>query len=348
VRGERPRLATRGALAPLLPLLATACTATGVQDALAPAGPQAERIAAWFWFSFALAVAVFVAFVAILGYGLARAHRRQLRGESNELPERHGRNLVLWGGLVVPLAILFTLLVTSAYTDRRLNRLGGPNTGENLSIQVVGHQFWWEVTYLDRGRPHREFTTANEIHIPAGRPVTLLLQSRDVIHSFWVPNLHGKLDLIPGRTNTLVLQADREGVYRGQCAEFCGIQHAKMAMVMVAHDSADFAAWHERQLQPHPTPSDTLLARGERVFLSNGCGVCHTIRGTPAHGTAGPDLSHFGSRRTVAAGTLPNTRGHLAGWISDPQAQKPGNRMPRVPLRGDELQALLSYLQSLR
>jgi len=326
-------------------LLAGGCVGTGVQDVLAPRGPQAERIADWFWISFALAVAVFVAFVAVLAYGLLRARRL---GERNELPPAHGRNLVLWGGLVVPTAILLVLLVLSAYTDRRISRLGRGAGPEPLTIEVVGEQFWWQVRYLDPAHPHREFTTANEIHVPTGRPVRLLLESRDVIHSFWVPNLHGKTDLIPGRTNDLVFQVDEPGVYRGQCAEFCGTQHARMALLVEALPPAEFAAWWERQLRPPAPPTDSVRVKGRDVFMKNGCGVCHSIRGTPARGRVAPDLTHFASRRTIAAGTLPNTRGHLGGWISDPQGIKPGNRMPAVPLKGEELQALLDYLHSLK
>jgi len=332
---------------PALLLALAGCVGTGKQDALAPAGPQAARIAEFFYVSIVLAVAVFVAFCIVLGYGLVRADRRQRRGEENHLPTEHGRQLVLWGGLVVPTVILLTLIVFSAVVDRRITRLGrGP--GQNpLTIEVVGHQFWWEVRYLDAVNPHREFITANEIHVPAGRPVRLVLQSRDVIHSFWVPNAHGKTDLIPGRTRDMVLQVDEPGVYRGQCAEFCGIQHAKMAMYIEAHPPAEFEAWRERQLKPHQKPADAQALKGHDVFMKNGCGVCHSIRGTEAHGRVAPDLSHFALRRSLAAGTLPNTRGHLGGWIADPQSIKPGNRMPAVPLKGEELRALLSYLHSL-
>ncbi|HEX8271523.1 MAG TPA: cytochrome c oxidase subunit II [Longimicrobiaceae bacterium] len=339
----RSRLAA-GALA----LAAGGCVGTGAQDVLAPKGPQAARIADWFWISFALAVAVFVAFVLVLGWGLVRAHRRHRRNQDNELSPATGRRLVVWGGLVGPAVILLGLLVASTYTDRRISRLGRLGGPEPLTIEVAGHQFWWEVRYLDPANPHREFTTANEIHVPAGRPVRLLLRSRDVIHSFWVPNLHGKMDLVPGRTNDLVFRVDEPGVFRGQCAEFCGVQHAKMAILVEAHPPAEFAAWWERQLRPHAPPADSMAARGQEVFMTHGCGACHTVRGTPAHGRAGPDLSHFGSRRTIAAGVLPNTRGHLGGWIADPQGVKPGNRMPAVPLTGEELRSLLAYLHSLK
>jgi cytochrome c oxidase subunit 2 len=178
--------------------------------------------------------------------------------------------------------------------------------------------------------------------------VRILLQSRDVIHSFWMPNLNGKQDMIPGRTNDLVVQVDEPGTYRGQCAEFCGVQHAKMAMLVVAHPRAEFDAWWNGQLRPHEPPTDPEAKRGHDVFMTHGCGTCHAIRGTLARGSVAPDLSHFGSRRTLAAGTLPNTRGHLGGWISDPQGIKPGTRMPPVDLKGEELRALLTYLHSLK
>lgn len=325
----------------------TGCVGTGIQDALNPAGPQSARIANWFWFSLVLAVVVFVTYAALLAFGLGRAHRRQKRGEPNDLPPSHGFHLVLWGGFAVPVVVLLTLLVYSNVTDRQISRLGRGPGADPLTIEVVGHQFWWEVRYLEVGRPDREFTTANEIHIPVGRPIRFLVESRDVIHSFWVPNLHGKVDLVPGRTNDLVLQADQPGVYRGQCAEFCGSQHAKMAMLVIAHEEESFAAWRERQLALHGVPADPEAALGHDVFMRNGCALCHTIRGTEAHGRVAPDLTHFGTRRTIAAGVLPNTRGHLAGWIADPQGIKPGNRMPSVPLLGDELRALLAYLHSL-
>ncbi len=326
-----------------LPVLA-GCFAEVNQNALDPRGPQAGYIADWFWFSFVLAVVVFVTYCAILGYALWRARRN---GERNDLPPRHGWNLVLWGGVLVPALILLLLIGTSAYTDRRLSLLTEPGA-EVLTIEVVGHQFWWEVRYRDPANPHREFTTANEIHIPVGQPVRFRLESRDVIHSFWVPNLHGKTDLIPRRTNVLELQADRPGIYRGQCAEFCGSQHAKMAFLVIAQPPEDFALWYEHQLQPGLPPTDSLLLAGQQVFMSNGCAICHRIRGTLASASVAPDLTHFGSRRTLAAGILPNTRGHLGGWISDPQGIKPGNKMPAVPIDSESLQALLSYLHSLK
>jgi cytochrome c oxidase subunit II len=324
--------------------VAAGCVGTGHQDMLAPQGPQAARIAEWFWVSTALGTAIFLVYCGLLGYALWRARRN---GEENFLPPRHGRNLVIWGGIGVPVIVLLGLLVYSVYVDRLLATLGNPRH-ELLTIEVTGHQFWWEVRYRDAANPWREFITANEIHIPVGQPVRFVLQSRDVIHSFWVPNLHGKLDMIPGRSNELVLQADQAGVYRGQCAEFCGIQHAKMLFLVIAEPPEAFAAWWDRQLQPAPEPVDPVVVRGREVFMRNGCGICHAIRGTEAFGAVAPDLSWFGLRRTLAAGVRPNTRGHLAGWIADPQGVKPGNFMPAVALHSEDLQALLRYLHSLR
>jgi cytochrome c oxidase subunit II len=341
----RIRALLSSAVALALPAAVAGCVGTGSQDMLAPRGPQAERIAEWFWVSTGLGTMIFFAFCGILGYALWRAHRN---GEDNFLPERHGRNLVVWGGLGVPVLVLMALLVYSVLTDRAIATLGGEPRAGLLTIEVVGHQFWWEVRYRDPDNPWREFTTANEIHIPVGRPVRFLLRSRDVIHSFWVPNLHGKTDMIPGRNNELVLRADQPGEYRGQCAEFCGTQHAKMMFLVIAVPPEEFAAWWDKQLQPAPTPVEAELARGHDVFMRNGCGICHAIRGTEARATVAPNLSWFGMRRTLAAGVRPNTRGHLGGWIADPQGVKPGNFMPAVALESQDLQALLSYLHSLR
>ncbi|HEV2706187.1 MAG TPA: c-type cytochrome, partial [Pyrinomonadaceae bacterium] len=207
--------------------------------------------------------------------------------------------------------------------------------------------WWWEVEY-DNRNPSLNVTTANEIHIPVGRPVFFRLTSNDVIHSFWVPNLHGKTDLIPGRETTTWLRADRAGTFRGQCAEFCGHQHAHMALTVVAEAPEQFQAWYDAQLKPAREPATPAEARGREVFLTSPCVMCHKIQGTDAGGNAGPDLTHLASRPTLAAGTLENTRGHLAGWVVDSQKIKPGNRMPPNNIEPDDLQALLDYLQSLK
>ena len=212
---------------------------------------------------------------------------------------------------------------------------------------MTGYQWWWDVRYED-SLPIRRLRTANEIHIPVGRPVRLLLESGDVNHSFWVPRLQGKLDLIPGQTNTLWLQADEPGVYQGQCAEYCGEQHAHMGLLVVAQPPDEFARWYEGQLAGAAEPTDSLRRRGQEVFTGSGCALCHAVRGTGAMAAVGPDLTHLASRRTLGAGMVPNTRGYLGGWIVNPQAIKPGNRMPAMPLSGPELQALLAYLEGLQ
>jgi cytochrome c oxidase subunit 2 len=213
---------------------------------------------------------------------------------------------------------------------------------------VVGHQWWWEVKYPDEGNPQNTVETANEIHVPVGRPVFIKMTSGDVIHSFWAPNLDGKKDLIPGHETRTWFRADTAGVYRGQCAEFCGHQHAKMSFFIVAEPRIQFEHWLESQKGEAAKPADSLTQTGERVFLSGTCAMCHAISGTGAGGHYGPDLTHLASRRTIAAGTLPNTTGNLAGWILDPQSIKPGAKMPPNQLEPAALQALLAYLESLK
>jgi cytochrome c oxidase subunit 2 len=212
-----------------------------------------------------------------------------------------------------------------------------------VTVEVIGHQFWWEIRYPDSG-----VVTANEITIPAGEPVRLLLRSADVIHSFWVPQLHGKMDLVPGRENTFWVTADTPGRYRGICAEFCGIQHAKMHKLVVALDRPDFDAWLQDQQAEAAEPATEQARRGREVFLQSSCVECHAVRGHTPPNDVGPDLTHLASRFTLAAGILPNNRGALGGWLLDPQSQKRGARMPPTNLSGPDLQALLDYLEALR
>jgi cytochrome c oxidase subunit 2 len=222
----------------------------------------------------------------------------------------------------------------------------GSSGVDELTVDVTGHQWWWEIHYPGAGH-EASVTTANEIHIPAGRRVRVRLTSRDVIHSFWVPALHGKMDLIPGRTTEIALQADRPGIHRGQCAEYCGTQHARMALWVIVDSPGDFAAWLDRERRPAAEPQEERARRGRAVFLAQSCAGCHAVRGTNV-GVGGPDLTHVASRRTLAAGTLDNVPGNLAGWVADPQALKPGSLMPRVPLDAGELHALVAYLGTLR
>jgi cytochrome c oxidase subunit 2 len=220
-------------------------------------------------------------------------------------------------------------------------------TEKAVRIRATGHQWWWEFRY-DDPTPSNMFTTANEIHIPIGRPVEFELQSTDVIHSFWIPNLHGKRDMIPGHPTRTVLQADKAGTYWGQCAEFCGYEHAKMRFKVVAESDADFQKWLAAARQPAAEPTTDSQKKGRAIFLGRTCVMCHTIGGTIAGAMTGPELTHLASRSKIAAGTLPNTRGYLAGWIANPQQIKPGVRMPPNALPPDELQALLDYLESLK
>jgi cytochrome c oxidase subunit 2 len=216
-----------------------------------------------------------------------------------------------------------------------------------LTIRVRGQQWWWQVIYPNHN-PALAFETANEIHIPVGKNVRLELEGVDVIHSFWVPSLAGKQDLVPGRHNILTIRAERPGVYRGQCAEFCGLQHSHMAVLVIAEAGADYDRWVATQRESAVTPTDPEADTGRAVFISKPCAACHTIRGTPAAAKTGPDLTHVGGRRTIAAGLVERTRGSLAAWIADPQTLKPGNNMPLVPLTSDELRALSAYLESLK
>jgi cytochrome c oxidase subunit 2 len=216
-----------------------------------------------------------------------------------------------------------------------------------LTITVTANQWWWDVTYDSSDKP-KMLRTANELHLPVGIPVRILLKSNDVIHSLWLPSLAGKQDLIPGRTNDITLIPKKLGIYRGQCAEFCGSQHAHMAFVVKVDSFGDFIKWRNHQLQPAPAPSTPLARTGYNYVTTRECSSCHSIAGTPADGTMGPDLTHVASRRSIAAGTLPMTRGNLYGWVANPQAIKPGNHMPVSGLEPDQLHAVVAYLETLK
>jgi cytochrome c oxidase subunit 2 len=312
------------------------------QSVLSPAGIQASSIHALWLFMLWVAIAVFVLVLAVLVMAIVRARR----GRPGERSATSDKTLMRGVGVAVGVTVvtLLVLLVASVLTGRAVGAL---HASSAVTIELTGHQWWWEVQYED-AIPSRRVVTANELHIPVNRPVVLKVTSRDVIHSFWVPNLQGKRDLIPGYTTALWLQADRRGVFRGQCAEFCGMQHAHMALEVVSESDRDFGAWLEAMRQPAPEPDDALTSRGRDVFMQARCAACHTIRGTDAAGRIAPDLTHLASRRTLAAGTLPNTADHLAGWIRDPQRAKPGNQMPPNPLADDNLRALVAYLETLR
>lgn len=316
----------------------------GWQSALDPKGPGAAELAWLIWFFTGLCTVVWV----LVMIALARPLMMRPRARTEPLAvdaEKDNRKLrVVMTAVGLTAAILIGLTLLSFFANRTLAAIGSDAA---LTIRVTGHQWWWEVRYED-ATPSRILTTANEIHIPAGEPVRLLLTSTDVIHSFWVPSLSGKLDLIPGRVNVLDIKADKPGVYRGQCAEFCGAQHANMSTFIIAEPRAKFDAWWNDQLKPAAAPMGDEAKAGEDLFLKRPCVMCHKIGGTPAGGTVAPDLTHIASRHTLAAGTLTMSRGNLAAWIADPQGVKPGSHMPVVELSGDELNAIVAYLEGLK
>ena len=312
---------------------------TRIQSALDSAGIQAARIEWLWWLMLWVTTVVFVLVVAAVAVAV-------VRGRSSERPRPTHTTMVraVGSALALTIVILFGLLYASAATGRAI---GSVPAETPLVIQITGQQWWWSVEYVDQS-PSQRFTTANELHLPVGRPVVFNLRSPDVIHSFWVPNLHGKTDVIPGRLNTTWLRADRPGVYRGQCAEFCGMQHAHMGVVVVAEHRDAYARWESAQRQNAVEPSTAEQRRGRGIVEHGPCALCHTVRGTQAGGRTAPDLTHFASRSTIGAATVPNTRGHLAGWIADPQHLKPGNRMPAAGLSAEDLQAVVAYLEALR
>jgi cytochrome c oxidase subunit 2 len=306
-----------------------------IPDVLDPASEAGRRIADLAWFLFVAGAIVFVGVMTALALAI-RAGRAK-RGRP--IDERRARRLQLVAGGLIPGAIVIVLFVV---TVRAITVYTARATSDVTDVEVIGWMWWWEVRY-----PRLGIVSANEVHIPVGRPVRLTVRTGDVIHSFWVPRLHGKIDLVPGRTNTLRLDATEAGVYRGQCAEYCGLQHTRMGATVVAHEADSYAAWTESERAPAATPLDSLAARGAGVF-EVACAACHTVRGTLATGARGPDLTHVASRLTIGAGTLTNTREHLTAWVADAQRIKPGNAMPTMRLRDDDLRAVVAYLETLR
>ncbi|MBV8831025.1 MAG: cytochrome c oxidase subunit II [Acidobacteriaceae bacterium] len=333
-----------------LALSALAGCAGHQQSAIDPAGPQAGKIDTLWWSFFWLLGIIFIIVMVVTLLTLTRRHRgieqEPLEGTHQPSEETDSRlRRVVTGATVITIVILFVLIVASVGTGKAIADLAFKK--DPLTIQVTGIQWWWQIQYVNSDAS-KTLVTANEMHIPVGRPVQILGQSQDVIHSFWVPNLHGKRDLIPSRTTTEWIEADTPGIYRGQCAEFCGLQHAHMSLWVIAEPEDKFDAWMNAQLEPAANPSDPHTQRGQQVFLSNGCVMCHQIRGTTAAGQNAPDLTHFGSRRGIAANTVPNTKGNLAGWIVDPQSTKPGNHMATIAVNSTNLQPLVDYLESLK
>jgi cytochrome c oxidase subunit II len=321
--------------------LLAAVIATGCDTPLSvfsPGSDAAQRVSQLTWFMTILSAIIFVGVIVIMVLAIRRHRDRDAQGV--DLTDR-GHGWLIWGGAVMPALVLLAVFVVGIGAMRK------PVPRPGLTIGVVGHQWWWELSYA--GASGTPFATANELHIPVGQPVRLRLTTADVIHSFWVPRLQGKLDLIPGDTNDLYLEARHAGTYGGTCAEYCGAQHAHMAITVIAEDTAAFRAWLTRQSATAQPPHDSTTARGQQVFVAAACVSCHTVRGTTARGKAAPDLTHVGSRQTLAAGVLPNSIGYLAGWIANPQALKPGTLMPTLPaFTGPDLRALVAYVSSLK
>jgi cytochrome c oxidase subunit II len=318
----------------------------GQHSALRSGSPQAARIEWLYWFIFWICFAVYVVMIAVFSRSAIRNHvrtREMLPIFRDDAGDRRATPIVAVATGITILA-LFVVLWSSVVTGREVEHLSANSA---ITIDITGHQWWWEVKYPN-SQPDLTINTANEIHVPVGTPVTFLTHSYDVIHSFWAPSMNGKRDLIPGYSSSFSFQADTPGIYRGQCAEFCGLQHAHMGFSVIAESREAYNEWAQSQLQDAHQPDSRSQARGREVFLSHSCVLCHTIRGTNAASNVGPDLTHLASRQMIASETLPNNTGALAGWIIDPQRMKPGTQMPPNTLAPDDLQALLSFLESLR
>ncbi|WP_210335496.1 cytochrome c oxidase subunit II [Microvirga sp.] len=307
-----------------------------IQSTMVTYGPHAGVIETLSWVMFTGALLIFLLVMVLATLAIFAPDR--MRGWMT------GRNFIIGLGIVFPVVTLTALLVWGLTISRTLVTVENPA----LRIEVIGERWWWRVHYVDAEGQIR-LVSANEIKIPTGRPIEFVLKTQDVIHSFWVPSLAGKLDMIPGRVNVTRFSAERPGIYRGQCAEYCGAQHALMAFYVVALTPDEFETWYAREATPPAEPVIPLLVRGKVLFRENGCGACHTVRGTSAGGLIGPDLTYVGARLSIAAGTYPTNVGTLAGWISSAQHLKPDNLMPSFGnLQGEELRAIAAYLESLK
>jgi cytochrome c oxidase subunit 2 len=311
----------------------------GPQSALEPAGRAAESIADLFWWMMAGAAVIWLVVVSIALYVM------RIR------PEAHGQRFASWliigGGAILPTLTLAALL---AYGLAMMPDLLAPPSGDHLQIAVSGEQWWWRVRYPPPdGGEGSSVELANELRLPVGVPVRFAVEIPDVVHSFWIPSLGGKIDMIPGRTNLLTLEPTRTGVFRGVCAEYCGTSHALMALDVVVLEKHEHTAWLQRQREPAQMPEQAEALRGQDLFIANGCGACHTVRGTLADGTVGPDLTHVGSRVSLGAGTLPNDLESLIRWMAHTETVKPGVHMPAFGmLPSEDLRALAIYLDGLK
>lgn len=350
----------------LLPLLGALAACSGPQNYMDADGAGAKGLAGLGWLALLLLSAVSVVVWLLLAWVVMR--RQGSFEEHAPASAGGGQRWILIGGVAIPVAVLSILFISM------LQALGDYPMAhvkmDEPDIRVTGQQWWFNAHYLPGGsicatqasdldlrterRPAGEradqiVPAPTEIHIPVGRPVEIELVSRDVIHSFWVPKLHGKVDLVPGRANRVRIQADKPGVYEGQCGEYCGAEHARMRLMIVAEPAEDYVTWLNRQRAPASMPATAQVERGRRLFESAACALCHTVRGTDARGAVGPDLTHLGSRARIAGGAFANTTANLSAWVTDAQSLKPGSQMPSLrQFSGEELRALVAYLQSLK
>jgi cytochrome c oxidase subunit II len=330
-----------------VPLLLDACAIQHYQSALGNAGAENRQFLILFAIFLAICAIMYLLVIAFLIAGILRRRRA---GTANVMEDgrHHESDPLMRTGLIGWSALVGTGLVALAIASFIADRgMASAAAREKLSVTVTANQWWWDVIY-NAGDTSKMVRTANELHLPVGVPVRIYLNSNDVIHSFWVPSLAGKQDLIPGRQNDISIVPKRIGIYRGQCAEFCGAEHAKMAFVVQVESYPDFIKWWDHQLQEAPKPASPLAQAGYNYVTTRECSSCHAIAGTPASGTVGPDLTHVASRRSIAAGTLPMSEGNLYGWVGDPQSLKPGSHMPTVGLEPNELHAVVAYLETLK
>ncbi|MGC1870248.1 MAG: cytochrome c oxidase subunit II [Acidobacteriaceae bacterium] len=328
------------------PLFLTILGCRHAQSTLYGSGPAANRIANLSW----LMVILFLAITAIMWglIALAAILRKGTLEEHAPIDVGGGQGWIAIGGVAIPFVVLCVLFILGLSLLKKFPIHDTAKADLKPQILVVGHQWWWEVHYLN-DNPSLQVTTANEIHIPSNQPVTIELESRDVIHSFWVPALHGKVDLIPGHPNFIRIEASHPGSYRGECAVFCGAQHAHMRLLVIAQPPEVFQEWLKEQREPAQAPTTPDAIAGEKVFLNGPCMMCHSIRGTLAGGTVAPDLTHIGSRQMIAANSFPNDDAYLEAWVTHAQSLKPGALMPNLAaFNGRQLRDLVAYLRQLK
>lgn len=315
-------------------------------------GPAAEEITELWWVFLVMGAAVYALVIILLIVPMLRRRRRRRAatvqpsgdgelgpGDLDEVPARLATGWIVGLGVVLPLVVLVVALVLSVSTMEALPRTAPPGS---VVIDVVGHQFWWSASYRDE-----QITVANEIHVPVGEEVELRLISADVIHSFWVPDLHGKLDVLPDGTNIMVIEADEAGSYGGECAEFCGLQHANMGLLVIAQPRDEFDLWVAAQQAPAVSAATEAAQRGQQLFLDENCGSCHTVRGVVTGDGSAPDLTHVASRSTLLSDTIENTTVGLTEFLRDPDEVKVGTGMPPPTLTEEELADVVAFLEGL-